>query len=50
MGKNSKDNTSFANAIDYYKSALRVYESKKLHNEIGIVNTSMDKVIRAWKG
>ena len=50
MGKNSKDQTLFANAIDYYKSALRVYESKKLNNEIGIVNTSMDKVIRAWKG
>jgi tetratricopeptide (TPR) repeat protein len=49
MGKNARDNTAFASAIDYYKSALKVYENKKMHNEISTVNTSMDKVLRAWK-
>ena len=50
MGKNSKDNSAFADAIDYYKSALKVYENKKMRNEINVVNTSMDKVLKAWKG
>ena len=49
IGKNSKDKTAFAQAIDCYQSALKVYENKKLHQEITIVNNSMDKVMKAWR-
>ena len=50
MGKNSKDKTSFVEAIDYYQSALKVYENKRMHQEVAIVNNSMDKVMKAWRG
>ena len=50
IGKNSKDRNAFSEAMDYYQSALKVYENKKMHNEITIVNNSMDKVMRAWRG
>ena len=50
MGKNSHDKSSFQEAIDYYQSALKVYENKHMHQEITIVNNSIDKVMRAWKG
>jgi len=50
IGKNGKDKNAFSEAIDYYKSALKVYESKRMHNEITIVNNSMDKVMKAWQG
>ena len=49
IGKNSKDKTAFAEAIDYYQSALKVYENKKLHQEIAVVNSSIDKVMKAWR-
>ncbi len=50
IGKIGKDRHAFSEAIEYYQSALKVYENKKMHNEITIVNNSMDKVIKAWKG
>jgi len=50
IGKNSNDQNAFSEAIDYYKSALKVYESKKMQNEIATVNSSIDKVMKAWKG
>lgn len=49
IGKNGRDKKAFADAIDYYKSALRIYENKKMHQEITIVNNSMDKVMKAWR-
>lgn len=50
IGKIGKDRHAFSEAIEYYQSALKVYENKKMHNEITIVNNSMDKVMKAWKG
>ncbi len=50
MGKVGKDKVSYGEAIDYYESALKVYENKKLHHEIAIVNNSLDKVIKAFRG
>ncbi len=49
IGKNAKDKTALAEAIDYYQSALKVYENKKLRQDIIVVNNSMDKVMKAWK-
>ena len=49
MGKISNDKKSFAEAIDYYKSALKIYENKKMHQEVTIVNNSMDKILKAIK-
>ena len=49
IGKNGRDKQAFAEAIDYYQSALKVYENKKMHQEITIVNNSVDKVIKAWR-
>ncbi len=49
MGKNAKDKTSFAEAIEYYQSALKIYEDKRMHQEITIVNNSVDKVMKAWR-
>ncbi len=49
IGKNSKDKTAFAQAIDCYQSALKIYKNKRLHQEIAIVNNSMDKVMKAWR-
>ena len=49
IGKNSRDKKAFAEAIDYYQSALKIYENKKLQQEISIVNSSMDKVMKAWR-
>ena len=45
----SRDKKAFAEAIDYYQSALKIYENKKLQQEISIVNSSMDKVMKAWR-
>lgn len=50
MGKNSYDKSSFQAAIDYYQSALKIYENKHMHQEITIVNNSIDKVLRALRG
>ena len=50
IGKNGKDRGAFAESINYYKSALKIYENKKMHSEITIVNNSMDKVMKAWQG
>lgn len=50
IGKNGYNKQAYSEAISYYQSALKVYESKKMHNEITIVNNSMDKVMKAWKG
>ncbi len=49
IGKNAKDKTALAEAIDYYQSALKVYENKKMRQDIIVVNNSMDKVMKAWK-
>lgn len=49
IGKNGRDKKAFAEAIDYYQSALKIYENKKLHQEITIVNNSIDKVMKAWR-
>ncbi len=49
IGKNAKDRTALSEAIDYYQSALKVYESKKMRQDIIVVNNSMDKVMKAWK-
>lgn len=49
MGKNSKDTNAFSEAISYYKSALKVYENKHLQNEVEIVNTSINKVMKIIK-
>lgn len=49
IGKNAKDRTALTEAIDYYQSALKVYESKKMRQDIIVVNNSMDKVMKAWK-
>lgn len=49
IGKNSQNKGAFAEAIDYYQSALKVYETKKLHQEITIINNSIDKVMKSWK-
>ncbi len=49
IGKNGRDKQAFAEAIDYYQSALKVYENKKMHQEITIVNNSVDKVMKAWR-
>lgn len=49
MAKNGKDKSAFAEAIDYYQSALKIYENKKMHQEINIVNSSIDKVMKAWR-
>lgn len=49
IGKNGKDKTAFEDAIDYYQSALKIYESKKMKQEITIVNNSVDKVMKALK-
>ena len=50
IGKNSKDKISYGEAIDYYESALKVYENKHMTNEIKIVNNSLDKVMKAFRG
>ncbi len=50
IGKNSKDKTAFTEAIDYYQSALKIYESKKLQQEMTIIHSSIDKVMKAWRG
>lgn len=50
IGKNSKDKISYGEAIDYYESALKVYENKHMANEIKIVNNSLDKVMKAFRG
>ncbi len=50
IGKIGKDRNAFSEALDYYKSALKIYENKKMQNEITIVNNSMDKVMKAWRG
>ena len=47
IGKNGHNRQAYAEAINYYQSALKVYENKKMHNEITIVNNSLDKVIKA---
>lgn len=47
IGKNSKDKLAFEEAIKYYKSALRIYETKKLSQEITIINNSIEKTMRA---
>ncbi len=49
IGKNAKDKTALTEAIEYYQSALKVYESKKMRQEIVIIHNSMDKVMKAWK-
>lgn len=49
IGKNAKDKTALTEAIEYYQSALKVYESKKMRQDIIVVNNSMDKVMKAWK-
>ncbi|MCM1324530.1 MAG: hypothetical protein NC218_10440 [Acetobacter sp.] len=49
IGKNAKDRTALTEAIDYYQSALKIYESKKMRQDIIVVNNSMDKVMKAWK-
>lgn len=49
IGKNAKDKTALAEAIDYYQSALKIYENKKMRQDIIVVNNSMDKVMKAWK-
>lgn len=49
IGKNAKDRNALTEAIDYYQSALKVYESKKMRQDIIVVNNSMDKVMKAWK-
>lgn len=49
IGKAAKDKTALTEAIDYYQSALKVYESKKMRQDIIVVNNSMDKVMKAWK-
>ena len=50
IGKNNNDKNAFSEAMDYYQSALKVYENKKMQNEIIIVNNSIDKVMKAWRG
>ena len=50
IGKIGHDKNAFAEAIDYYQSALKVYESRKMVNEITIVNNSIDRVMTAWRG
>lgn len=49
IGKNSRDKMAFAEAIDYYQSALKIYETKKLHQEVTIINNSIDKVMKTWR-
>ena len=49
MGKNSNDKVSFVEAIDYYQSALKVYTDKRMHQEITIVNNSIDKIMKSWR-
>lgn len=49
IGKNGRNKTAFAEAIDYYQSALKVYETKKMHQEISIINNSIDKVMKTWR-
>ena len=49
IGKNIRVKKAFAEAIDYFQSALKIYENKKLQQEISIVNSSMDKVMKAWR-
>lgn len=50
IGKIGHDKNAFAEAIDYYQSALKVYESRKMINEVTIVNNSIDRVMTAWRG
>ena len=50
IGKIGHDKNAFAEAIDYYQSALKVYENRKMVNEITIVNNSIDRVMTAWRG
>lgn len=50
IGKIGHDKHAFAEAIDYYQSALKVYESRKMTNEVTIVNNSIDRVMTAWRG
>lgn len=50
IGKNGRNRDAFGDAVEYYKSALCVYENKKMQNEINIVNNSIDKVMKAWRG
>ena len=47
MGKNAKDKVAFNEAIRYYKSALKIYETKNMHQEITIINNSIEKTLRA---
>ncbi len=49
IGKNGRNKNAFAEAIDYYQSALKIYENKRLQQEITIVNNSIDKVMKAWR-
>ena len=49
IGKNSKDKEALSKAIEYYQSALKIYESKKMRNEISIINSSLDKVLKAYQ-
>jgi hypothetical protein len=49
IAKNAKDKIAFAEAIDYYQSALKIYENKKMDQEITIVNNSIDKVLKTWR-
>ncbi|MBR2274005.1 MAG: hypothetical protein IJ864_04160 [Alphaproteobacteria bacterium] len=49
IGKNAHDKKAFSEAVSYYQSALKVYENKKMQNEMNIVHSSMDKALKAWK-
>jgi len=49
IGKIGNDESAYAEAVNYYQSALKVYESKKMRNEIAVISSSMDKVNTALK-
>ena len=40
----------FNEQIENYDAALKIYEDKRMHQEITIVNNSVDKVMKAWRG
>lgn len=44
IGKNGHNTNAFEEAMQYYQSALKVYESKKMHNDIAIITGSIDKL------
>lgn len=46
IGRNSNDKEALEEAVKYYRSALKIYESKKMRQEISIVTGSIEKVMK----